>query len=379
MINKTTIIETETLNASLSQLLIELNNNLPLKKGSRLLIVSSAGFVKRGLTKHLIDGLEHDFEGVQVDRYFDVTPNPEQMALQNFVDAYSKRTAHSVSSKPAFIIAVGGGSVLDSAKVLSRWLEQPSVNFDALLQSDAQCIPLIAVPTTSGTGAEVTPFATVWDSLSHKKYSVMNVAPTYAVLNPAVTSSLPHEETLFGALDALSHALESLWNNNRNDTSAAFALKAIPLILDALPTALNSANEDEVLQARAKLQQAACFAGQAIASTKTALAHAMSYPITLSFGVPHGLACSFTLSAIIKHYRHETLHLPEALANKVCALLDSLDLPTYLKHYTQSQSIVESIDFNLDPSRAGNFVAPYNEEMLSDIVNASQNKVKEQS
>lgn len=375
MINSTAIIETEALNASLCHLLGKLNSDLSFGTASRVLLVSSSGFERRGLIKQVIEELEQNFEGVQIDSYTDVTPNPELATLQAYLEGYAKNAI----AMPQFIIAIGGGSVLDSAKVLSRWLKQPRLNFDALMESAAQCIPLIAVPTTSGTGAEVTPFATVWDSLSDKKYSVVNVAPRYALLNPAVTSSLPREETLYGALDALSHGLESLWNNNRNDLTAEYALKAIPLILDALPTALNSTDEKELLQARSKLQQAACFAGQAIATTKTALAHAMSYPITLRFGVPHGLACSFTLSAMIKHYGHEALNLPEALANQVCEFLDSLNLPTYLERYTQSKSITDSIEFNLDPSRAGNFVASYSMSVITDIVDASQNNIERQA
>jgi alcohol dehydrogenase len=374
MIHNTTIIETQSLTTSLSQLLTALNQDLPLDHRSRVLLVSSSGFVKRGLVQTVVDGLQEDFPNLQIDSYCEVTPNPEQAALQDFVNRYAQGT----EALPQFIIAIGGGSVLDSAKVLSQWLTESHMDFDDLQKSDNPCIPLIAVPTTSGTGAEVTPFATVWNSRSQKKYSVMGVSPTYAVLNPALTTSLPQEETLYGALDALSHALESLWNNNRNEATEEYALKAIPLILDALPIVLNRSDEQDILRARAKLQQAACLAGQAITTTKTALAHALSYPITLSFGVPHGLACSFTLSAIIKHYGHDDLHLPANLAEEVCALLDSLDLPQYLRQYTQSQSITELIEFNLDPSRAGNFVVPYNDAILVDIVDASQHSLERQ-
>src|SRR5690606_20309422 len=103
-------------------------------------------------------------------------------------------------------------------------------------------IPLVAIPTTSGTGAEVTPFATVWDQSEHRKYSITGdlIFPDTAVLDPELTLSLPEKETLYPGLDAISHALESLWNVNRTPVTAGFAIQALELAVEALPTVLGN-------------------------------------------------------------------------------------------------------------------------------------------
>lgn len=145
------------------------------------------------------------------------------------------------------------------------------------------------------------PFATVWDHTANKKYSVTGdrTFPDYAILDPQLTLSLPEDETLYTALDTISHALESLWNKNRTVISETYALRALVLANEALP-ALLTAPED--LGQRERMQQASMLAGLAICTTRTAIAHAISYPMTLHYGVPHGLACSFTLPEILDSY-----------------------------------------------------------------------------
>src|SRR5690606_10586758 len=121
------------------------------------------------------------------------------------------------------LIALGGGSVLDATKLLAVTIHS-SVDrpLHLALREDIggdwrRSIPLITIPTTSGTGSEVTPFATVWDTAAQKKHSVMGDAlfPDHCILDPLLTLSLPYDETLYTGLDATSHALESLWNHHR--------------------------------------------------------------------------------------------------------------------------------------------------------------------
>src|SRR5690606_38121554 len=117
-----------------------------------------------------------------------------------------------------------------------------------------------------------------------------------ALLDPELTLGLPEDVTISSGLDAISHALESAWNRNANPASLGLVTKSLQLSLSALPRAVQ---EPENRDARADMMQASTLAGIAISQTRTALAHAISYPLTARFGLPHGLACSFTLPALL--------------------------------------------------------------------------------
>ena len=255
-------------------------NKLPelVEKGCWLL-VTTAGFTQRGLTDQ-IKGLLPDIDLIVYDS---VTPNPELNDLEQATKTFRQE-------KLTGLIALGGGSVMDAAKVLSVTI--PSQIPDPLNQALRQGIknnwqsklPLIAIPTTSGTGAEVTPFATVWDQTEHKKHSVVGdkVFPEIALIDPELTLNLPEKETLYTGLDAVSHALESLWNINRMPVSQGFAVKALELAEAALPQVLATPQN---INARASMQQASVLAGLAISQTRTAIAHSISFhsPVTLAF------------------------------------------------------------------------------------------------
>ncbi len=292
------------------------------------LLITTAGFTRRGMT----DKIKGQLGKNRVIVYDQVTPNPELDALDR---AASQLKDHKIKN----IVALGGGSVLDTAKVLAvtlpSGLAEPLNH--VLRQGHAHKwssrIPVIAIPTTAGTGAEVTPFATVWDKSTHKKHSLTGefVYPVHALLDPELTISLPRNETLYSALDAISHALESLWNRNRTPVSEAYALQALKLANEALPAVLE--NPDDLDQ-RARMQNASLLAGLAISQTRTAIAHAISYPLTIRYGVPHGLACGFSLAEIREYCHH---HLGDALNSGIVAetmkLLHSLDLGSELTKY----------------------------------------------
>jgi alcohol dehydrogenase len=163
----------------------------------------------------------------------------------------------------------------------------------------ATAIPLIAVPTTAGTGSEVTSWATVWDTENAKKYSLArsDLYPTHAVIDPELMRSLPLDQTISTGLDALSHALESIWNINLNPVSANFAVSAAKSVMQHL-VPLSKNLDDLVL--RTHMAEAATTAGLAFSNTRTALAHSLSYPVTLHHGVPHGVACSFMLPDVMR-------------------------------------------------------------------------------
>lgn len=204
------------------------------------------------------------------------------------------------------VIALGGGSVIDCAKAMLTGT--PSGTFDELLaclaDNTAMARParvrsLIALPTTAGTGSEVTPWATIWDQQGGRKYSLHLpwTWPEAALIDATLMTSLPRGATLASGLDALSHALESLWNVNRNPVSASLAVSAAREILTTLPTLLGQLHRVDL---RARLAVAAVQAGVAFSNTKTALAHSLSYGLTLERGVAHGIACSFSLPCVMR-------------------------------------------------------------------------------
>jgi alcohol dehydrogenase len=164
---------------------------------------------------------------------------------------------------------------------------------------ETPALPLVAVPTTAGTGSEVTPFATVWDHQNKKKHSVTgdDLYAQTALLDPELTLGLPDEVTVSSGLDAISHAFESTWNRNATPVSLGFATASLQLSLKALPILHEN---PENLEQRAAMLQASTLAGMAISQTRTALAHSISYPLTAHFGLPHGIACSFTLPALLE-------------------------------------------------------------------------------
>ena len=266
-------------------------------------------------------------------------------------------------------MVLGGGSAIDTAKVLSRLLIEPGLSLKSMLNSPTQdvkkSIKLIAIPTTSGTGAEVTPFATVWDSVEQKKHSLIDVTPDVAILDPSLTLTLGYQDTLYPALDALSHALESLWNKNRTSESEEYAIEAIHLICNALAEVLENPKN---LIARKEVQRAATLAGLAISQTRTAIAHAISYPLTLMYGVPHGLACSFTLAAIIREVGAVKLNLSNGAVDKVLDLLFTLGLDKEMAKFVDVNQALSCFNEKLDPSRAGNFTLPIDQNLLHSLL-----------
>lgn len=199
-------------------------------------------------------------------------------------------------------VALGGGSVIDSTKVFAA-ANGDFATVQRFLEAGKgaehlSATPIIAVPTTSGTGSEVTCWATVWDRATGSKYSLArpNLYPQYAVVDPELMVAKPLDLTVSTGLDALSHALESLWNINANPVSANHAVAAAREVLDVLP---DLAADLTNLDYRSRMARAALFAGLAFSNTKTAIAHSLSYPITLRHNVPHGIACSFSLPLVI--------------------------------------------------------------------------------
>jgi phosphonate metabolism-associated iron-containing alcohol dehydrogenase len=250
-----------------------------------------------GLTRRVRDLLGAKLLAVEPD----TVPNPDVESLTGMYERFWKQHAGA-----DVVLGIGGGSALDTAKALM--VGTPSGKFSELVQllatgkpfTPARVKPLITVPTTAGTGSEVTPWATVWDRTpgAMKKYSLhlRQTWPEAAIVDPELTVSLPAGPTLAAGLDALSHALESIWNVNSNPNSDTHAIAAAREVLATLPPLMKDLKS---LQLRTRMSLAALKAGLAFSNTKTALAHSISYDMTLHHGLPHGIACSFTLPMVL--------------------------------------------------------------------------------
>jgi hypothetical protein len=229
-----------------------------------------------------------------------VEPNPDVANLAPMYERFWRDHADC-----GVVVAVGGGSAIDTAKALM--VGTASGRFDelvALLAKGGAFKPhrvkaLVAVPTTAGTGSEVTPWATVWDRAAGKKHSLHlpETWPEAAIVDPDLMLTLPASVTVQSGLDALSHALESIWNVNANPLSDTYAIAAAREVIATLPALVADLGNREL---RARMALAALQAGMAFSNTKTALAHSISYEMTLRFGLPHGIACSFTLPMVLE-------------------------------------------------------------------------------
>lgn len=250
-------------------------------------------------TLGLIDTLTSLLPG-QINLIIDnVFPNPDVAQLNALYNNFWQR-----SDDIDLIIALGGGSTIDTAKTLmvgtesGKFADLLAILTEGKPYSPVKTKPLITIPTTAGTGSEVTPWATIWDAAQQKKYSLHLDCtwPSVAIVDPRLMLSLPREVTISTGLDALSHALEAIWNVHANPISDSLAISAVEDIFECLiPLVKQPADID----LRTRMAQAALKAGMAFSNTKTALAHSISYDMTLRYGLPHGIACSFTLPLVL--------------------------------------------------------------------------------
>jgi len=234
------------------------------------------------------------------------------------------------------VVGVGGGSVLDGAKA-AAWIAPHQgwigdyAGADPRLPAPPPGLPLFVIPTTAGTGSEVTPFIILMDENKRVKLSLGSdrAFPRTAIVDPELCLTLPPDQTAATGLDALSHGFEAYWSKRANPVSDALALEAISCSLDHLAAAYG--NPDDI-KARSKMSYAATVAGMALSQTATAAVHGLTYPMTARHGVPHGIACAFLMREVLKINFH---HLAADKQNR-------------LKHAMKSNTIAAALDFLTD-------------------------------
>lgn len=202
-----------------------------------------------------------------------------------------------------FVIGVGGGSPIDAAKAISlaaaNNLEETELySTDKFLKA----FPIVAIPTTSGTGTEATQYSVLTDPAQKKKagFGHVKAFPKLAILDPKYTFSLPNEVTLHTALDALSHLLEGLYSNQRSPVLYPLIYSGIAKIMKHLPIVLADACN---LEARTELMQASLYGGMVIAQGSTTLQHSIGYPLTSEYNIAHGLANAIVMEEIMNLYQ----------------------------------------------------------------------------
>lgn len=273
-----------------------------------VLITGKRSFELSGASGALLEPLR---QSTSLTHFNDVPKNPDTTA----VDAAAQSCDAAV---PDLIVAIGGGSAMDLAKALSVRLATRRPAHECLAPETWQELPLtpiLAIPTTTGTGSEATQFAVVYHQ--NKKYSLSSpkLLPKHVLLVPSFTQAQPLVVRAASGFDALSQAVESYWSGHGTNKSDDAALKAITLATPHLKLGLIDFSSDVA----ADMQQAANLAGQAINQTRTTAPHALSYALTTDYGIDHGQAVGLMLPKIWRlHQRmHERAPLPAPLLNRM--------------------------------------------------------------
>lgn len=276
-----------------------------IKDVNRVFIVTDRTMLDLGYVNKITEQLNLRKNKVQISLFVDVEPDPD-------IKTVRKGLAIMKAFQPDTIIALGGGSPMDCAKGMWLFYEQEDVNFDDLKQKfmdirkRAFKYPelgkkshLVCIPTTSGTGSEVTPFAVISDKVNNKKYPLADYAltPTIAIVDSEFTTNLPSSVTADTGMDVLTHALEAYVSVLASDYTDGLALQAIQMVFKYLPRAVKNGKND--LEAREKMHNASTIAGMAFANAFLGMNHSLAHKIGAVFHTPHGRANAILLPHVI--------------------------------------------------------------------------------
>ncbi|MCK4903679.1 MAG: phosphonoacetaldehyde reductase [Candidatus Marinimicrobia bacterium] len=277
--NPVKVIETDDWQTTLNKSISKLNINSPL-------VITSSGNIERNNLLNIFDErvIFHDIEN-----------NPTFESSQRAID-FSRNNNYDG------VITLGGGSVMDTAKTVMAALGNKKYSITDMFSDKLDFpnrIPAIFIPTTHGTASEVTMWGTIWNMTEKRKYSIAypELYPDIAILDGLLTLSMQLDLSITTVLDALSHCFEAIWNKNANQKSTDYAIEAIIIILQNVELLKKNPQDIEI---RNKLLKASNLAGLAFSNTKTAAAHSMSYPLTISYDIPHGIACSIPIIPLLR-------------------------------------------------------------------------------
>lgn len=275
-----------------------------LKGRKKAFIITDKVLFDMGYTRSITDVLEE--VGVQFQLFSDVHPDPDLSTINQALELVK-------SFQPDVIIALGGGSPIDAAKIVWLMYEHPELKFDDLAMRFmdirkrvfefpelGQKALMVAIPTTSGTGSEVTPFAVITDDETGLKYPIADysLTPNMAIVDANLVLSMPKSLCAAGGIDALTHALESMASGLATEYTNGLALEAIRLLFKYLPDSYNQGAENAV--AREKVHHAATMAGMAFANAFLGVCHSMAHKLGAAYHLPHGVANALMISQVIR-------------------------------------------------------------------------------
>ncbi|CVH79293.1 Aldehyde-alcohol dehydrogenase [Clostridiales bacterium CHKCI006] len=278
-----------------------------MKYMEKAMIVTDRGMYNLGYVAKVEDAIRRRRNHVDLQLFFDVESDPS-------VETVEKGLEIMTSFQPDVIIALGGGSAMDAAKVMWLLYEHPDVNFNDIKQKfmdirkRAFKFPelgkkarLICIPTTSGTGSEVTPFAVITDHATAKKYPLTDYAltPTVAIVDPTFAMSMPASIAADTGIDVLTHAVEAYVSILASDYTDGWAKQAVKLVFDYLERSVKNGKNDP--EAREKMHNAATIAGMAFANAFLGMNHSLAHKIGGEFHVPHGRANAILLPTVIRY------------------------------------------------------------------------------
>lgn len=276
-----------------------------LKGRQKAFIVTDKPLYDLGMVKNIEIILEE--LDILFEIFYDVEPDPS-------LNTINQGLLRINSFKPDVIIALGGGSPMDAAKIMWLLYEHPNIEFEGIamrfmdirkrvyeLPPLGQKAIMVAIPTTSGTGSEVTPFAVVTDERTGMKYPLADysLTPNIAIVDAELAMNIPKRLTAFGGIDALTHALEAYVSVCATEFTNGLALEAIRLLFKYLPSAYHNGANDP--KAREKVHYAATIAGMAFANAFLGICHSLAHKLGASFHVPHGLANALLINHVIRY------------------------------------------------------------------------------
>lgn len=299
-------------------------NASALRLGKKALIVTGATSAEKcGALADCVDALKS--QGISYYTFKGVGNNPE-------VEQCAEIAAIAVREGADFVIGIGGGSPMDAAKAIAVFASNPDISYAELFKNEYKIapLPIVAIPTTSGTGSEVTPWSILtWHEIKTKRSFGSQVTfPTLALLDPKYTKSLPLSVTRHTAMDAFQHCFESMMSHKSTPISDALNTHALREFASCMEQ-LESGDVDPI---REKLMLISMLGGCTISHTGTTHMHALGYPLTYYYGVPHGFANAMVMPVYLEELEK---HEPERLQRALTALnMSASELKSYvLRNY----------------------------------------------
>lgn len=259
--------------------------------GSKGILITTEPFKSNGISDDIIA----ETNGLIIEKFTDVSPNPDVKEVDMCASIIREKGID-------FVVALGGGSVIDCAKAAaSVATTEDSIRMyhGKGTKLPKSHLPLIAVPTTSGTGSEVTCISVLTDHEIKRKVPIVseNFFPTYALIDPELTVSMPPRLTAITGMDVLCHAVEGFWSKGHQPICDACAVYAAKLVFENIFAVYNSPDD---ISLRERLAEASVIAGLAFTIPKTTSSHACSFPLTNIYNIPHGEACALTLDSFVR-------------------------------------------------------------------------------